>query len=317
MAVKTYFPVGGRSKQMRKGSRVSVEGYARKLHKLYASVNGQSKLIFDDGDSQPVETIIYYQDDPAMPYKTISIPDTQLSLITGWYSGTPRITQVTLNGEYLPTRWFRGVRIGSCVESLENSFLGNQEAGDVPGMAMPLFIPDTVGDGAIAGRSTSGFLFESSSFNQPVFLGNGIKNIGNGFMRGCTNFASTIFIPPKVESIGGGFCLDCRKFNQDITLPQTITSLGGDYSSASNYGGSFLRGCNNYTSTVDFGELMPGIIDQRNRWDCLATTNSNAPMYTVGVTVRVKAENLNYWKTALPDLHNQRGMYRKINWTVS
>lgn len=321
MTIKTYFSVGGRSKQMRKGSKVSVDGYARKLHKLYASVNGYSKLIFDDGDMQPFETIVYYQDDPAMPYKTMTTNATTLSLSTFWNNGVPYIQQLPYDGPEggyfgrLPSRWIRGVRIGSCVEKL-SSFLTNLKTSDnVPGIQMPVYIPDTVGQGEGFSVSTAGFMFSSSSFNQPLFLGSKFTYIGNGFMRECYNFNQQFYLPPKTEKIGSSFMLDCRKFNQDLTIPQTVTSIG-DTTSGSVYAGAFLRDCWDYTSTVDFGNLLPGIFDQNIRWDCFATTKSDAKCYTEGIKIKVAPENLNYWQTAFGDLNGERNLYRKIIWVT-
>lgn len=319
MTVKTYFSVGGLSKEMKKGSKVSVDGYARKLHKLYASVNGQSKLIFDDGDPQPEQTIVYYQDDPAMPYKTMTTDVTTLSLSTFWNNGVPYIQQLPYDGPEggyfgrLPSRWIRGVRIGTCVQKL-TSFLTNLKVSDnVPGIQMPVYIPDTVGNGEGYSVSTAGFMFSSTSFNQPIFLGSTFTSIGNGFMRECTNFNQPFVLPPKTTWIGSTFMLDCHKFNQDITIPQTVTSIG-DNVSGSVYAGGFLRDCWNYTSTVDFGNLLPGIFDQNVRWDCFATTKQDAPMYTEGIKVKVAPENLNYWRTAFGDLNGERNLYRKIIW---
>ncbi len=319
MTVKTYFSVGGLSKEMKKGSKVSVDGYARKLHKLYASVNGQSKLIFDDGDPQPEQTIVYYQDDPAMPYKTMTTDATTLSLSTFWNNGVPYIQQLPYDGPEggyfgrLPSRWIRGVRIGTCVQKL-TSFLTNLQTSDnVPGIQMPVYIPDTVGNGEGYSVSTAGFMYSSTSFNRPIFLGSTFTSIGNGFMRECTNFNQPFVLPPRTTWIGAAFMLDCHNFNQDITIPQTVTSIG-DVVTGSVYAGAFLRDCWNYTSTVDFGNLLPGIFDQNVRWDCFATTKQDAPMYTEGIKVKVAPENLQYWQTAFPNNDGTRNLYRKIIW---
>lgn len=307
MAVKTYFSVAGRSKQMRKGSKVSVDGYSRKLHKLYASVNGTSKLIFDDGDMQPYDTIVYYEDDPAAPYKTAVVASDTLEVRVSWYGGTPIIQQVTVDGNYLPARWLRGVRIGSRVTNLDN-FLSNLRANEVPGVSMPVYIPDNV---TTVG---AGLCFESSSFNQPVFVGKGVKNIVHGFLRNCTNFNQPVVFSEGIETMGALFFLNCRVFNQDLKIPQTITNIGGDSGgSGMTYYGAFLRNCYNYTSTVDFGNLPPTIFKPEIRSDCFVMDRNNVPAYTTGITIKVSPAQLNYWQTAFPDLSGS-AYYRHINW---
>lgn len=321
MTIKTYFSVNGLSKEMKKGSKVSVDGYARKLHKLYASVDGQSKLIFDDGDPQPYETIVYYEDDPAMPYKTMTTNKTELSLGVIWVNNVPYIQQLRYDGPeggyygYLPAKWIRGARIGTCVKTLHDLFSNLRASDGVPGIQMPVYIPDTVENGEWLGVSTAGFMQTNTSFNQPVFLGSRFTDIGSNFMVNCSVFNQPLVFPPRITRIGHSFMTGCHAFNQDLTIPQTVTSIGWT-TSGSLYAGAFLRDCWNYTSTVDFGNLMPGIFAQNIRWDCFATTKEDAPCYTTGITVKVAPENLNYWQIAFPDLRNQRGLYRKINWIV-
>lgn len=305
MTVKTYFSVGGRSKQMRKGSKVSVDGYARKLHKLYASVNGYSKLIFDDGDMQPAgRYILYYQEDASVPIQTI--PAYSLTTgQTGMSITTLKLMSVYIPGttELMPASWVRGIRIGSELTRVEGLQHLNQN------LIMPLYIPDNV--------TEWGSILQDSKYNLPIFFGRGLTVINGPVMRESKEFNSPIYFGGAVTKLTTyGFLMDAWSFNQDIAIPQTVTQIGDPSYPGATIGISFLRNAKAMTSTVDFGNLMPSIFDSSGRFDCFATTDQNAPMYTTGITVKVAPENLSYWQAAFPDL-NGPTYYRKINWITN
>lgn len=304
MAVNTYFAVGGRSKRMRKGSKVSVNGHARKLHKLYASVGGTSKLIFDDGDAQPAgKYILYYQEDASYPIQTMAVN----SLTTG-QSGmsitTLKLVNVYKPGttELMPASWVRGIRIGSELTRVEGLQHLNQN------LIMPLYIPDNV--------TEWGNILQGSKYNLPIFFGRGLTVINGPVMRESKEFNSPIYFGGDVTKLTTyGFLMDAWSFNQDITIPQTVTQIGDPAYPGATIGIAFLRNAKAMTSTVDFGNLMPSIFDPSGRFDCFATNDYNAPMYTEGIKVKVAPENLSYWAAAFPNVDT--GTWRrKIIWIV-
>lgn len=134
-----------------------------------------------------------------------------------------------------------------------------------------------------------------TSFNQPLSFLQNVTTIGSSFLSGCTAYNQAMNLS-NVVTISDGFLAGCSSYNNSIVLSSTVTSIG-DY---------FLYGCDQMVSTVNIGELNPSIVQHKDY--CFATSNANAPCYTVGIAI--SGANNEAWADAFPN--SSVDPYRRI-----
>ena len=134
-----------------------------------------------------------------------------------------------------------------------------------------------------------------TSFNQTLSFLQNVTEIGSGFLYGCTAYNQVMNLS-SVVTIAESFLRGCSSYNNSIILPSTVTSIG-DY---------FLYGCDQMVSSVNIGNLNPSIVQDKDY--CFATSNANAPCYTVGIVI--SGANNEAWATAFPN--SSVNPYRRI-----
>lgn len=167
------------------------------------------------------------------------------------------------------------------------------------------------------------FLNECRLFNQPITIPQSITVIPNRLLGGCVSFNSSVTLPSGATQINGSFLSSCIAFNTPITIPDSVTSLGESFlydcrgfsqnikmpSSLTKIENSCLMGANNMTGTIDFGDLSPDNMTMPlYRQNCWATTDSTAPIYTVGLTYT--GRHARRWQDLFPSMSTPR--YRKV-----
>lgn len=141
------------------------------------------------------------------------------------------------------------------------------------------------------------------TFNQPLIIPDTVTKTENGsslyFLRSCPAFNSTIVLPSGLKTFGTYFLSGNTVFNQNLTLPPNLTRLGQQ----------FMRGCDNMTSTIDFGNLPTSILYYAGT--TLTTSSKTSNAYVNGV--KITGANAAAWKRALPDVSSSSyGDYRKL-----
>lgn len=185
------------------------------------------------------------------------------------------------------------------LESIGSWFLAGTGYAGIEGVFnQEIVIPNTV---VSLGNQ---FLYQQEEFNSPITLSENLTELTT-FLSGCASFNQPLRIPTGITSLNG-FLSGCASFNQNISLPDTITII--------NTQSGFLSGCDAMTSEVDVGSLPASVIQGNYKYMTLATTNQEAPTYVTGITLR--GDNVDDWKTALPDLngetHYSTSYYRKL-----
>lgn len=132
-----------------------------------------------------------------------------------------------------------------------------------------------------------------------IEIGSKITSIGDHFLFECTSFNQPLTLPSNLASIGIYFLHKCTSFNQPLILPSNLTSIGG----------FFLHECqslNGSNSAIDVGQLSSDIIHKD--WETFATDESSALAYTNGIYI--KGDNADAWIAKFPDSSSQP--YRKL-----
>ena len=137
-----------------------------------------------------------------------------------------------------------------------------------------------------ATKIANGFMENCISFNQPLSFLQNVTAIGYRFLYGCAAYNQAMNLS-SVVTIADWFLSGCSSYNNSIVLPNTVMSIGN----------LFLYGCNQMVSTVNVGNLNPGIV--LNKDYCFATSNANAPCYTVGIAI--SGANNEAWLAAFPN----------------
>ncbi|GMO13578.1 MAG: hypothetical protein Ta2E_03150 [Mycoplasmoidaceae bacterium] len=96
------------------------------------------------------------------------------------------------------------------------------------------------------------FLYNFSSFNQPLLLPNSLILIGNNFMGECTRFNHPLTLPNSITAIGSYFLLNCTSFNKRLTLSNSIISIDRN----------FLSYCESFNQTLTLPNTLTSINSQ-------------------------------------------------------
>lgn len=134
---------------------------------------------------------------------------------------------------------------------------------------------------------------DSATFNHPLVLEGG-KEL---HFDNLPAFNQPIIFPEGMKRIvfSGN-----SSFNQNVVLPSTLVTETTTYGNH-----SFFQNCDNMTGTINVGNLSPSVItgSYSGRIPCLATTDSNANCYTMGI--KIAGANRQAWLNAFPNLNGE------------
>ncbi|GMO14775.1 MAG: hypothetical protein Ta2E_05310 [Mycoplasmoidaceae bacterium] len=275
---------------------------------LLNPINGIARITFTDGKKVDVQNDGTFPNNPnTNVYAEFNsqicndLPDTTTLTINGNSSYTKaEVASFEFSSQFnlttLPDHFLRNftglttqVNIPTCVEVIGNNFMRGCTSYNAP-ISLP-YLVNTIGeefmsectifDSAIDLPNSiqsigTNFLWHCESFNKRVELPSTLVRIPNGFLAFCYNFDNDIVFPQgTLREIGTYFMYQCRSFNQPLNLAGTITSIGR----------TFLSGCDSYTSTIDFQNISITAFSSPDA-EHFATTNSAAPSYTTGITIK-------------------------------
>lgn len=119
------------------------------------------------------------------------------------------------------------------------------------------------------------------------------KNVKEIYLTTMPGFNGTLVFPEGLERLGIGWL---GSLNTSFVIPQSVTQLTGFY------------GLNNFTSTINVGNLSPSICHNSGglTLDHFLSANVNtAPAYTTGI--KIAGPNRAAWLSAFPDIVRTSG----------
>lgn len=223
-------------------------------------------------------------------------------------------SDLNINNTTVNKDWIKEVTVGDGVQYLPDTFM--MGCTNVTTVNLPSTI-HYIGDGVFQNCAYlnspitltnvvyigSNFMQACARFNQSISLPK-IERIENNFLYTCSGFNSSIVINDNCRLIGSSFLDSCTTFAQPISIPSGLETAPWIIT---NPGSQFLSGCYKFTGPL----VCNGPVDSTKipkNTNVLSTTNANADMYTIGVTLTgpYAAE----WKAALPD--RTSSPYRKL-----
>jgi hypothetical protein len=112
------------------------------------------------------------------------------------------------------------------------------------------------------------------------------------FLAYCERFNDELIFPARLQEISDEFMIGCSAFNQDLNIPSSVSRIGLS---------SFLFGCVNMTSTIDFGTIPASVSYDKNS-ATLSTDSSSSPSYINGI--KIAGTYRSDWLAQLPNLPN-------------
>jgi hypothetical protein len=277
---KFYGPVNGEAKQA-----IDLYGshneQAVVMSKIYGPVNNQAKLIHQ-GFGHIYGELTYYTDSSLTTTNTIPLTSQlEVDQLAPGYRGTDWST--TIKGITVQCDRIASVVLTNRVRHIGEYFLlrcRNMTSVDI-GNTQITTIP-------------TGFVYYGGS--QSVSLPNTLTTIGASFLYNCSSFNSPLTLGDSITTIGGSFLSGCASFNQDLTLPSSLTSLGR----------YFLFGMRDMKSTVNVGSLDASIATTNNQ--TLSATSTSSAAYNPGI--KIAGTNRAAWMTRFPN--RTSSPYRKL-----
>lgn len=119
-------------------------------------------------------------------------------------------------------------------------------------------------------------------FNKPIALGNNVEGFQLVYMY---NFDQPLVLPSGLKVL---ILTGCEALNQDLTLPQGLTKFQ-------------MIACNNFTSTINVGNLSPANIASSDvlRTLMFGCEHSTDPGYVQGI--KIAGANRQEWLTRFPN----------------
>lgn len=228
-------------------------------------------------------------------------------------SSSSASSSITIGGQSIVKNTIREVHIK---QSISNAITSNYFCANCSNLTV-LELPKNINN------FKQYFLYNCTSFNQPLTFADFSQNSNSYFMAGCTSFNSALTFTNGLRTTAAGFLQGCTSFNQPL-----------DFSNLTTLSGSALEGCVAFNQPINLSgvttinsntALLIGardftsdvIVDYSSErsmtnWitSSFSAANADAPIYTTGFTF--KGNKASTYVGKFPN-SSSGSVYRKVS----